>query len=96
MRGSFWWQTRKDTIHFKDFGEWAHNQAIFRVFLQKEAVKEIRILNPKTNTILNYFWEGKEEDMGEEYNSSGAHRTGGIIFASTVILSRHLQLLCRW
>jgi hypothetical protein len=48
--------------------------------LQKEAVKKSNT-KPKTDTILNYFWERKEEDMGEEYNSSGAHRTGGI-FAS--------------
>jgi hypothetical protein len=36
------------------------------------------MLNPKTNTILNYFWEGKEEDIGEEYNSSGAHKQAAL------------------
>jgi hypothetical protein len=63
MRSSYW-QTRKDHILFKDFCKWAHDQAIFRVFLQKEAVGKNSNAIPKNQNDLKLsFWEGKE---GEE------------------------------
>jgi hypothetical protein len=53
MRGSFW-ETIKDAIPFKEFDEWLNNQAIFRTFLQKEAVKKMKCYTQKPN--LNYLF----------------------------------------
>jgi hypothetical protein len=43
----------------------AHNQAIFRVFLQKEAVREkMKNAKPKKPMILKFF--GKEKKISEK------------------------------
>jgi hypothetical protein len=60
MRGSFW-ETIKDTILYKEFNEWRNNQAIFRAFLQKEAVKKKIGCCTQTTNILSIFLGKKKK-----------------------------------